>query len=412
MINLPPEFTPPDYDGGSIANVPATIAAWLGAPFQGLPPLRPEFQPANLPPINRVVLLVVDALGWNHFKEAGRIAPQIPDLLAQTAVQGRLTSIFPSTTVAALSSLWTGLAPAQHGMLGLRLLLPRFGVQGQMIKMSPEFDPRPDTLVDAGLDMQSFLAGPGFAEQLAAAGIPSYSVKHYRLSDTALSRMHGRGVKKQIGIISAAHLFVKVRQLLEETAGQPLFVSAYWADVDTLSHFNGPHGEATVAEAVNVFHLMQRHLLEPLSDAGRAGTLLCVVADHGQVDTPAGQRLFLRDHPALEQLLLMHPAGEPRVPYFYARQGQVAAVQAYLQQTFGEAMAVLPSQEALTAGLFGPPPHAPVAAERVGDVLAILRQGYALFDDTLSGRMVEMTGRHGGMTADEMEVPWLVFALG
>ncbi len=411
MINLPPEFTPPDYDGGSIANVPATIAAWLGAPFQGLPPLRPEFLPANLPPINRVVLLVVDALGWNHFKETGRVAPEIPHLLAQTAVQGKLTSIFPSTTVAALSALWTGLAPAQHGMLGLRLLLPRFGGLGQMIKMSPEFDPHEETLVQAGLDVENFLAGRGFGEQLAAAGIPSYSVKHYRLGDTALSKMHGRGVTEQIGIINPAHLFVRVRQLLEETAGQPLFVSAYWADVDTLSHFNGPHGEATVAEAVNVLQLMQRHLLEPLSEAGRAGTLLCVVADHGQIDTPPEQRLFLRDHPDLERLLLMHPAGEPRVPYFYARQGQAAAVQDYLQRTFGEAMVVLRSEEALAAGLFGPPPHAAAAPERVGDVLAMMRQGYALFDDSLSGRMVEMTGRHGGMTADEMEVPWLVFGL-
>jgi predicted AlkP superfamily pyrophosphatase or phosphodiesterase len=49
----------------------------------------------------------------------------------RTAVSHQLTSIFPSTTVAALSSFWTGAAPAQHGMMGLNIFFPQMAAAGR-----------------------------------------------------------------------------------------------------------------------------------------------------------------------------------------------------------------------------------------------------------------------------------------
>jgi hypothetical protein len=74
-------------------------------------------------------------------------------------------------------------------------------------------------------------------------------------------------------------------------------------------------------------------------------------------------------------------------------------------------MTALSSEEALAAGLFGPEPHAPEAAGRLGDMVVMMRSGYTL----LTGKERKagehkgkfMAGRHGGMTAGEMEVPWL-----
>jgi len=61
----PEEYLLPDYDGGSIANVPATVAALLGVPFEGLPPLRPQLWQPMAHGVKRVVLLIFDAWGWN-----------------------------------------------------------------------------------------------------------------------------------------------------------------------------------------------------------------------------------------------------------------------------------------------------------------------------------------------------------
>ena len=117
-LNLPDEFVPPDYIGGSIANIPATVARLLQIPFDGLPPLREVMWMPFSDRVKRVVVLLVDSLGWDMYQ---RVKPDLDWLSSRVDIEARITSVFPSTTVAALSSLWTGYAPAQHGMVGLRL---------------------------------------------------------------------------------------------------------------------------------------------------------------------------------------------------------------------------------------------------------------------------------------------------
>jgi len=171
---LPEEFVPPDYGGGSLANIPATIAGLLGAPSPGLPPLHDGLWRPLATGARRVVLLLIDSLGWQIYQRELSAFGELP---TQAVVQGKITSVFPSTTVAALSSLWTGYAPAQHGLVGLRLLFPDQAVLGQMLTFSSNFAGRPGLLEDGGVDPESFLAVPGFGQHLAAAGVPAYTLK-------------------------------------------------------------------------------------------------------------------------------------------------------------------------------------------------------------------------------------------
>ncbi len=405
---IPDEFLWPDYAGGSIANVPATVAALLDAPFVGLPPLRDELWRPIADGVKRVIVLVVDAWGWNLLEQERE---RIGSLLGMTAVQSQLTSIFPSTTVAALSSLWTGAAPAQHSMVGLRLFMPDYAVITQMLSFTPTFGKYPDALIDAGLEPESFLAVPGLAEQLAAADIETHAFKGREIVHSALSKMHDRGVTGEHGFSSVADMMVQMRRLLEEKAGERLFVNAYWPMVDTLSHAYGWDDEAVAAELRSVLHLLQVELLDKLSAEAKDGTALFIVADHGQVVTPPEQRILLDDHPRLKQMLLMRPSGEPRTAYLYAKHGRQADILRYIEEELGHAMVAFPADEALTAGMLGPLPHAPQTAERVGDIIVAMRQGYVLLTTNEIEKADKMQGRHGGMTRAEMQVPWLGFRL-
>lgn len=400
---LPDEFLRPDYEGGSIANVPATVAALLDVPFVGLPPLRDELW-RPLTGVKRVVVLLVDAWGWNLLaQERGNLA----GLLERTAVASSITSIFPSTTVAALSSVWTGAAPAQHGLVGLRLFMPDYAVITQMLHFTPTFGKYPDALIEAGLEPETFLAVPGFAEQLAAAGVDSYAFKGRDIVHSALSQMHDRGVTADMGVSSLADMFVQMRQLLEAKAGERLFVNAYWPLVDTLSHIYGWCGEPVAAELRAIFMLLEAELLNKLSPAARRDTAVFIMADHGQVVTPPAQRIHLDEHPRLQEMLLMRPAGEPRTVYLYAKHGRQADILQYINEELGHAMVAFPADAALKAGLLGPLPHAPQTAERVGDVIATMRHGYVFLTPSEREKADKMQGRHGGMTEAEMRVPWL-----
>jgi len=407
MLNLPDEFTGPAYEGNSIGNVPATVARLLDVPFAGLPPLRPElWQP--LGDVRRVVVLIVDSLGWNLLEA---VQPYLDPVLRQAAVIDRLTSVFPSTTVAALSSLWTGLAPAQHGLVGLSLFFPEYAVAAQMLHFSPIFRAYPDALVEAGLEPETFLHGPGMAEQLAAAGVPTHAFKGKEIIDSVLSKMHDRGVAGAHGVATAADMFVQMRLLLEKTAGAPLYLCAYWPAIDSLSHTYGWQHPSVVAELRAVFSQLQVELLQPLSAAARQDTAFIIVADHGQVVSPPDEIIQLEEHPSLQHLLLMRPTGEPRVAYLHARQGEQQNVIDYVNERLGHAMLAISAGDALAAGLFGPPPHAPATRLRLGDVVAITRRGHLLLTAKEKEKAGKMVGRHGGMTGAEMQVPWLGFRL-
>ena len=86
------EFVWPNYVDGSIANVPATVAALLGVPFEGLPPLRDECWRPLGNDVKRVVVLIVDAMGWNLLQSEKESLERV---LGRTAVTSKLTSIFP-----------------------------------------------------------------------------------------------------------------------------------------------------------------------------------------------------------------------------------------------------------------------------------------------------------------------------
>jgi len=407
-LDLPNDFLPPDYEGGSIANVPATVSSLLGSPFSGLPPLYEPLWKPLAGRIRRVVVLLIDSLGWNMVQQ---VSPEIDWLRSQAAVEGKITSVFPSTTVAALSSLWTGYAPAQHGLVGLRLFFPDEAILASMLRFSPTFASFPGSLAEAGVEPEAFLQVPGFAEQLSAAGIPSHAFKGRNIVNSSLSQMLDRGVQKVHGIVTAADLFVQMRELLETTAGTPLYVNAYWPAVDTLCHAFGPDHPSVAAEIRATFGLLKTEFLDRLSPAARNETALFITADHGHVATPPDLTINVDKDPTLKEMLLMRPAGEPRTPYLYARQGCQKALLNYLVETYGNECIVISSAQALTSGLLGPKPHAPGVAQRLGDVVVLMRDGYSMLTPQEEENAQSWGGRHGGMTVTEMEVPWLGISL-
>lgn len=400
----------PDYERNTVANVPATIAALLGAQVPGLPPLRAELWRPLLDDgeVRHVILLIADGMGQNLI---GRRREDTAWLAKEATVSGQITSVFPSTTVNALSSLWTGAAPAQHGLLGLEMFFPRLGVVAQMLSLSPSFTWQPDALVRAGVEPETFFPVPGFAENLAGAGVETYSLKHYGLVNSSLSRMYSRGIKKDIGIVTAADLMWQMKRILNERAGRRTFIAGYWAAVDSLSHRHGFDHAAVAAELRSFLGLLKRELLEELVPEARQGTVVILTADHGQRNTPLAQRIFLEDHPQLQKMLLMRAAGEPRTAYLYARHGQKQAILDYVEEHLSHAAVAFDAQDALKSGLFGPPPHADEASVRVGDVVVTMRDDYALVSRDTDDFLATLVGRHGGLTPAEMEVPFYAFRL-
>jgi hypothetical protein len=399
----------PRYDGYSIANLPATFAAILGAqmPAPALPPLPPELWSDLARGARRVVFVLIDALGYRRFLRA--LEADAGSLWRPLVGRGQffpLTSVFPSTTVAALSSLWTGLAPAQHGCLGTRLFLREYGALADMISLKLVVNGIPGQLLAMGLDPDKFLPTPNLAEVLKPAGVAVKDVLQYTLVKTGLTRILHRGVDKLTPFIAASDMWVTLRRLLEGVGDQRMYVYAYHAPADGVSHLYGPGDEPLEAELRSFVYSMQIEFLDRLSPQARDGTLLVLGADHGQVFTPKPSAIELHKQPVWNDLVMM-PTSEARIAYAHVRAGRRQAFRDGLARDLPGRLIAVDASEALDAGLWGPGPLHPETPSRLGDLLLLATGDGWLADST--GQMPDFRGMHGGLTAEEMLVPslWL-----
>lgn len=408
-LDLGQGFVYPDYSGQSILNIPNSICTALDAPAFGAPSLHADMLGHIHGPYQRVVFVLVDALAfhrlqawmqepefavWKHCAEAGILAP--------------LSSVSPSTTCAALTSLWTGSAPAQHGIVGYELWLREYGLVANMILHSPfSFERQVGSLAHAGFVPRDFMSLPTFGTHLAEHGIQSYAFQHYSILGSGLSDLFLPNAERH-GYLAPSDLWINLRQHIGEHKKERSFYWVYWDHVDTLSHKYGPDNERVRAEFVAFTSAFERHFLEPLSADERNQTLFLLAADHGQVHTEKDPHYDLRNHPNLTRRLHMQPTGENRLAYLFVKPGQTEAAREYIERTWPNQFAIVDSIYAQEAGLFGQP-SSPHLADRLGDLVVAARGRAYLW---WSHRENPLIGRHGGLGAEEMTVPLLATHLG
>ena len=407
---LPPEFVLPHYEGFSVANIGPTVAGLLGGSVPGGATLPHEVWADLAPGVRRVVLVLLDAVGYSRFQAALDDESLVFRRLAEAGRLFPITSTFPSTTTATLTSLWTGRTPAEHGFIGYVLFLREFGVTADMIHLTPRGRQGggKDTLLDWGLKAEGFLPVPGLAESLAAEGIVTRGIIREDYLGSFLSQLHYRGAAEVRGHLGSPDMWVCLREMLRSRRDERLYLTAYWGEVDTVSHRRGSGSPHWDAELRNLAYSLEREFLSQLTPADREGTLLVITADHGQIDTPLHRIVYLKQHPALADALVMSPTGEPRVPYLYVRPGRVDAVKSYFAEHLAQAFVVLDVETVLASGLLGPGPVSPAVPHRLGDLVVLSRDHWSLYDrdkepDTIS--------RHGSLTPDEMLVPLLMVRL-
>ena len=408
---LPPgEFVVPDYDGLCLANIPATVAALLGGELPGAcPPLRPELWRGWADGVRRVIFLLVDAMGYLQLQEA-MARGDVPawNRLAERGALFPITTVFPSTTNAVLTTLWTGYSPAAHGLLAFELYLREFGVAASALFFWPIACHQHDLLVEWGLKPEEFVPVPALGETLSKQGIAVRTFIRKTYAESALSQMHRRGLEKIDGFVDASDLWVGLRRALGESQSERLFISAYWDVVDGISHKYGPNDDSWATELRNIGYMLEEEFLRRLTPAEREGTLLIITADHGMVPTPPEVAVKLDDHPALRDVLLIPPMGESRVPFLYPHPDQREALRAYLSGELSDAFVTLERDIVLESGLLGPGPVYRETPYRLGDLMTLARGNHYLAKEEKS---LEMLGRHGGLSPVEMLVPLFIVRL-
>jgi len=410
-LDLGDGFVFPDYQGGSILNLPDSLCQLFGIPELTHKPLQPEILSQLLDggTVRRIVLVLMDALSlhrlqrWMQNGGMGDTAP-IWQQIANNGLLAPLTSIVPSTTSAAITSLWTGRSAAEHGVAGYELWLKEYGVVANMISQSPmAFRNDTGSLTQAGFDPEKYLPFTTLGTHFNTHGVKTYALQHHSIVHSGLSKMFFRDVNVQ-AFNTPSDLWVNARHLLETHADERLYAWVYWGEVDHLSHFYGPDDERTVAEFASFSTAFERLFLDRLGPELRRDTMVILTADHGQISTQKQSKYDLNHHPKFTNHMHLRPTGENRMAYLYLRPGRYEEMASYLDSAWPNQFTLIDPSAAVAAGLFGPGQPHPRLLDRLGDVVAAARgSAYWWWADKEN----RLHGRHGGFSPDEMLVPLL-----
>ena len=360
----------PDYQGANLVGLIPALSASPGS--------RPEWLPDPLREAEQVVLLVVDGLGWLQLRERASLAPAISGMAG-----GPITSVVPTTTATALTSITVSAPPAVHGIVGYKLVVD--GREGPEVMnvlrwRTPSGDARET------VDPTTFQP----IEPFGGRSVPVVSKAEF--NGTGFSNAHQRGAPLA-SWVQPSSLAVEVRRLV--AAGVPL-VYAYYEGVDKVAHFHG-FGDHYDAELVAVDRIVE-DVLNALP--GRAA--LVVTSDHGQVDV--GPRAHPIDGRIAEEIEMA--SGEARFRWLHARpngSGAVDKLAALAREIYGEEAWVASCDEIEEQGWLGGP-LTPVVRSRLGDVAVVPFEPVGYLAPSEIGEPL-LVCRHGSLTPEEMFVP-------
>ena len=388
----------PDYGGYSIAGIAELVRALYGLDYSAteLTQLANGFDNYE-----RIVLLVLDGLGYRRFQTLAKRVPQ--SMLCRLAARGKLlplTSVYPCTTTTALCSLSTGMPPAEHGMIGYRLYLRETGTVTNMIRFSVLGNDRPEAAFAMGLDPAGLLPGPTLHQQLTSAGIITHSVLASYIAHSGLSKALYQGSGSIHSALTFSDMLAQTRQVLEQSDG-PTFMSLYWSTLDSIGHVRGPHTETYDAEFSVINEAIEQAWEGRLKD-----TLLLVTADHGFVPMQADEYLDPNSLFDAKNRLVRLPVGEPRASYLFSQESERQGIKDTFDNDRADGLICVTAQEMLESELLGSGAIHPELQARMGD-LAVLSTGNAgLYHDYPDG--ARLRGMHGGLTEDEMLVPFIM----
>lgn len=378
--------------------LPATIERLLtgtaAGPALDEPLLRERFE--------RVALVYLDAFGWT-FLERQHDHPLLGRVRADGLV-AQLTSQFPSTTTAHVTTIHSGLPVAEHGLYEWHLLEPTLNRLITPLLFSFAGDSERETLAGV-LDPSDIYPGASLYARLAEHGVRSSAAQPVTFARSSPNKVLLRGADvlpfstPEEGLVSAAAALA---------ATELAYALVYLDEVDGLMHDVGPDAAAADLAFADALTMIE-HAPFP------SGTLVLLTADHGMSPVDPARTVYVNQiWPELAAYLATGADGKPLAPagscrdlFLHVRSGHIDEVRDGLSDRLDGIAEVVTAEALFAAGAFAEP--SAHLRTRLGDVVVLPRYGEAVFWHE-PGRFVQnLHGQHGGLSPQEMEIPLLAW---
>jgi hypothetical protein len=368
-------FVEPAYGARSLADVVPAVADALGQPIEEPP------SDLVLPDAPSYVVFLVDGMGADLLRRYAHAAPFLSELLDDERAG---TAGVPSTTATSLTSLGTALPPGSHGLVGFTSRVPGTDRLLNALQWDNRVDPR------------EWQPHPTAFSRLVSRGVSVTAVNKREFRDSGLTAASQRGAD----FVGADRVGERIAAVVAAARVKPSLTYVYDGDLDWTGHRFGVASSQWLQQLA-----MVDAEAEQLREALPAATRMLVVADHGMVDSPAGSRIDVDEHPELRDGVALL-GGEARFRHLYVARGATDDVAAAWRGTLGDRAEVLTRDEAIGRGWFGTVD--PGVRPRLGDVVVACTGDTALMSSADFPYEMTLVGLHGSLTPVEMRIPVII----
>lgn len=358
----------PDYKKG-LVNLVSSIIKYYGIKTEH--DTLPEMDSLLQKEYKNVVLMLFDGMGvdtlYHHLPE---------ESFLRRHFRHPLSSVFPPTTTAAVTSIHSGLMPAEHGWLGWSLYFSEV-----------------DKVVNAFINTVKGSGEPAADYHVAERFLP-YKTVYEKINEGGAAQAFQVSKFGTNKVSSLEEMLTEVRRLCQEEGRK--YICSYWEEPDSLMHENGCY-DSRVTEYLERIDGEVEALCKELSD-----TLIIITADHGHINT---RYECVSEHPELEKMLYRPVSVECRAAAFYVKEEYNSEFRGAFWKAFGDGFLLLSREEVIERKLFGEGMEHLKFREFIGDYLAVSISDKGIVQ---TPRSQQLLSNHAGMTEKEMQVPFIV----
>lgn len=289
-----------------------------------------------------------------------------------------ITTVFPATTVAATTSMMTGLNPVETGMLGWDMYYKDIDKTITVFMHSEKGDFEYNLLPEALEYNNKHMIRKSIDEEINENGV----YKGYKLFP------FGENCYETLD-----DMFNRIELLCNEEGKK--YIYAYDTEPDHTMHEIGCD-KSEIKDIIIDLNNKIEELSNKLKD-----TIIFVVADHGHHNV---ENQFIKDYPDIEECLLRNTSLEPRAVNFFIKPDKKEQFEILFNKYFGNDFDLYSMEEVIESKLFGDGKENKIFKDALGDYLAIAKTNKTLL---YNGSEI-LKSQHAGYTDDEILVPLII----
>ncbi|MCR5685552.1 MAG: alkaline phosphatase family protein [Lachnospiraceae bacterium] len=343
-----------------------------------------------------VVLLVLDALGMSIIEKH-----LDKNAFFRSHLAGSFDSVYPPTTVAATTSLLSGLYPDEHGWLGWDVYYPQIDKNVTVFRNTEQIKEKENAVPTVSFQD----GGKRWTKDSLNEALPAeqYNVGFrytpYKNIIEIIKEAGGNAYAAMPFLPPYPNSMEAILERIGALCGEPdrKFIYAYWNEPDSTMHKTGTGSPETHKVITELESMIEKAV------SGLPDTLFLITADHGHMDSI---NYCLLDYPEIMDCLVRYPSFEPRTLNLFVKNEYRELFPRIFNKYFGDSFILMTREEVISKRVFGTGNDRDGLENMLGDYVALAVSDKSIFNTHFEAQ--EMPGGHAGLTVEEIRIPLIV----